>query len=160
MAASVFRPPPVIVAPRAPSSDVAALPRTPCWGLRRASFGTTSRLPQTTRSCVRMRAGGPGLLDSPTITSQPEQGTERVYKRPPIYKVFLHNDNYNKREYVVKVLLKVVQEISVDDAVTVMQEAHETGVALVVACPQENAERYCEGLRLNGLTSTIEPAGC
>lgn len=40
-----------------------------------------------------------------------------------------------------------------------MQEAHETGVALVIACPQEDAERYCEGLRLNGLTSTIEP-GC
>ena len=41
-----------------------------------------------------------------------------------------------------------------------LQEAHETGVALVVACPQDNAERYCEGLRLNGLTSTIEPGGC
>ncbi|KXZ41318.1 hypothetical protein GPECTOR_557g576 [Gonium pectorale] len=115
---------------------------------------------QTTRTCVRARAGGAGVIDSPVITSQPEQGTERVYKRPPIYKVFLHNDNYNKREYVVNVLLKVVKEITMDDAVTVMQEAHETGVALVVACPQENAERYCEGLRLNGLTCTIEPAGC
>jgi ATP-dependent Clp protease adaptor protein ClpS len=41
-----------------------------------------------------------------------------------------------------------------------LQEAHETGVALVVACPQDNAERYCEGLRLNGLTATIEPGGC
>ncbi len=42
-------------------------------------------------------------------------------KRPPIYKVMLHNDNYNRREYVVKVLLKVVQGISVDDAVMAMQ---------------------------------------
>lgn len=39
------------------------------------------------------------------------------------------------------------------------QEAHETGVALVIACPQEEAERYCEDLRINGLTVTIEP-GC
>lgn len=38
------------------------------------------------------------------------------------------------------------------------QEAHETGVAMVIACPQEDAERYCESLRLNGLTSTIEPS--
>ena len=28
-----------------------------------------------------------------------------------------------------------------------------------MACPQEDAERYCEGLRLNGLISTIEPQG-
>lgn len=69
----------------------------------------------------------------------------------------LHNDNYNRREYVVKILLKVVQGITVDDAVVAMQEAHDTGVAFVIACPQEDAELYCEGLRLNGLTSTIEP---
>ncbi|EFJ49948.1 hypothetical protein VOLCADRAFT_73976 [Volvox carteri f. nagariensis] len=159
MAASVLRPPPVSVASRAPTAALAVLPGSACLGWRRANFGTSTLLSQTTRTCVQMRAGVPGLLDSPTITSEPQQGTDRAYKRPPIYKVFLHNDNYNKREYVVKVLLKVVEEITVDDAVTVMQEAHETGVALVVACPQENAERYCEGLRLNGLTSTIEPAG-
>lgn len=40
-----------------------------------------------------------------------------------------------------------------------VQEAHENGVALVLACPQDEAERYCEDLRVNGLTSTMEP-GC
>lgn len=99
-------------------------------------------------------------MDAPTTTTTPSHGTEHSYKRPPIYKVFLHNDNYNKREYVVKVLLKIVDTITIDDAVVVMQEAHESGVALVVSCPQEDAERYCEGLRLNGLTSTIEPTKC
>lgn len=44
-----------------------------------------------------------------------------MQKRPPIYKVMLHNDNYNRREYVVKILLKVVQAITMDDAVVVMQ---------------------------------------
>lgn len=38
-----------------------------------------------------------------------------------MYKVFLHNDTYNKREYVVKVLLKVIDTMTVDDAVVVMQ---------------------------------------
>ena len=40
-----------------------------------------------------------------------------------------------------------------------MQEAHTNGVACLVSCPQDDAERYCEGLRGNGLISTIEPAG-
>lgn len=80
-----------------------------------------------------------------------------VTRRPPIYKVLLHNDDHNKREYVVKVLIKVVQDMTVDDAVQVMQEAHETGVAMVQACPQDQAEQYCEALKLSGLSSTIEP---
>ena len=42
----------------------------------------------------------------------------------PLYRVLLHNDNSNKREYVVKVLLKVVDGMTVDDAVNVMHEAH------------------------------------
>jgi ATP-dependent Clp protease adaptor protein ClpS len=41
----------------------------------------------------------------------------------------------------------------------VMQEAHESGVALVVACAQDQAEAYVEDLRLNGLISTMEPGG-
>jgi len=69
----------------------------------------------------------------------------------------LHNDNYNRREYVVKILLKIVEGMTVDDAVNVMQEAHESGIALVVACAQDKAENYVEGLRLNGLISTMEP---
>eukprot|EP00879_Flechtneria_rotunda_P000493 GHRR01000597.1.p1 GENE.GHRR01000597.1~~GHRR01000597.1.p1 ORF type:complete len:157 (+),score=35.42 GHRR01000597.1:200-670(+) len=107
-----------------------------------------------------LAAGQGGLLDSPTITTPTyERGTESSKKKPPIYKVMLHNDNYNRREYVVKILLKTIEGLTVDDAVNVMQEAHETGVALVVACAQEQAETYVETLRLNGLISTMEP-GC
>lgn len=47
--------------------------------------------------------------------------TESSKKKPPIYKVMLHNDNYNRREYVVKILLKTVEGLTVDDAVNVMQ---------------------------------------
>lgn len=104
------------------------------------------------------KSGGAGVIDNPTSTTPTyEKGTENIYKKPPIYNVLLHNDNYNRREYVVKALLKVVQGLKVDDAVNIMQEAHNAGLALVICAPQEDAERYCEGLRLNGLTSTIEP---
>lgn len=36
-------------------------------------------------------------------------------------RVLLHNDNYNRREYVVRVLLKVVEGFTVDEAVNCMQ---------------------------------------
>ena len=39
------------------------------------------------------------------------------------------------------------------------QEAHQNGLACVIACAQEEAETYCEGLRGNGLISSIEPDG-
>jgi len=47
--------------------------------------------------------------------------TEGSKQKPPIYKVMLWNDNHNRREYVVKTLLRVVEKITVDDAVVVMQ---------------------------------------
>lgn len=33
----------------------------------------------------------------------------------------LHNDSFNRREYVVKILLKVVDVITMADAVNIMQ---------------------------------------
>lgn len=99
-------------------------------------------------------------MDRPTIAKPGSDRKRGVSKRrPPFYRVLLHNDNYNKREYVVQVLLKIVEGLTVDDAVNVMQEAHISGLALVTACAQENAERYCQGLRNNGLTATVEPDG-
>jgi len=38
-----------------------------------------------------------------------------------------------------------------------VQEAHINGLACVIACSQEEAEKYCEGLRNNGLISSLEP---
>ncbi|WIA40077.1 hypothetical protein OEZ86_013492 [Tetradesmus obliquus] len=126
----------------------------------RAPFATT-RLVQPAGSRRQLHvvaAGKGGLLDNPTITTPNiEKGTESSKKKPPIYKVMLHNDNYNRREYVVKILLKTVEGLTVDDAVNVMQEAHETGVAMVVACAQDKAESYVESMRLNGLIASMEP---
>lgn len=39
------------------------------------------------------------------------------------------------------------------------QEAHDKGVAMVVAVAQDVAEAYTEGLRSNGLVASMEP-GC
>lgn len=73
--------------------------------------------------------------------------------------VLLHNDPYNRRAYVVGVLTKVVKTLGIDEAIDVMQTAHISGVALVTACAQDEAETYVEDLRLNGLQVSMEP-GC
>lgn len=80
-----------------------------------------------------------------------------VRKIAPRYRVLLHNDDFNPMEYVVKVLLTTVPNLTQPQAVSIMMEAHTNGIALVITCAQEHAEFYCETLKNHGLTSTIEP---
>src|SRR5689334_19548914 len=54
----------------------------------------------TKRGDDRFSDGG----DTGVIT---ESKTERKTKRPPLYKVMLHNDDYTTREFVVDVLVQV-----------------------------------------------------
>ena len=86
-----------------------------------------------------------------------EKAPERVRKQLPRYKVLLHNDPVNTMDYVVTTLRQVVPQLSEQDALAVMIEAHNTGIGLVIVCDLEPAEFYCETLKSKGLTSTIEP---
>ncbi|PIN00793.1 hypothetical protein CDL12_26704 [Handroanthus impetiginosus] len=110
---------------------------------------------------------GGGVLDKPVIEKttpgrQSEFDLRKSKKMSPPYRVLLHNDNYNKREYVVQVLMKVIPGMTVDNAVNIMQEAHYNGLSVVIICGQADAEEHCMQLRGNGLLSSIEPAsgGC
>ncbi len=94
---------------------------------------------------------------SPGGVAVMEKAPERVRKQSPRYKVLLHNDPVNTMEYVVSTLRQVVPQLSEQDAMAVMMEAHNTGVGLVIVCDLEPAEFYCETLKAKGLTSTIEP---
>ncbi len=76
----------------------------------------------------------------------------------PHYRVLLHNDDTNAMDDVVVALIRTVSQLSIDDAVRIMLEAHTKGLAQVVICPRETAEFYRERLEHYGLTSTIEPA--
>ena len=93
---------------------------------------------------------------SPGSASVIEKQTERVRKTSPRYKVLLHNDPVNTMEYVVTTLCQVVPQLSEQDAMAVMLEAHKTGVGLVIVCDLEPAEFYSETLKEKGLTSSIE----
>ena len=94
---------------------------------------------------------------SPGGAAVMERAPERVRKPSPRYKVLLHNDPVNSMEYVVTTLRQVVPQLSEQDCMAVMLEAHNTGVGLVIVCDIEPAEFYCETLKAKGLTSTIEP---
>tara|TARA_Y100001970_G_C14248923_1_gene870348 strand:- start:4331 stop:4648 length:318 start_codon:yes stop_codon:yes gene_type:complete len=78
-------------------------------------------------------------------------------KRSPRYKVLLHNDPINSMDHVVTSLREVLPQLSEQDAISIMLEAHNTGIGLVIVCDLEPAEFYSEALRSKGLTCSIEP---
>ncbi len=89
-------------------------------------------------------------------TSLVEKQSDQVRKSSPLYKVLLHNDPVNTMEYVVQTLKQVVPQLSKQDAIAVMLEAHNIGTGLVIVCDLEPAEFYSESLKSKGLTSSIE----
>ncbi|KAL1218546.1 ATP-dependent Clp protease adapter protein CLPS1 [Cardamine amara subsp. amara] len=87
----------------------------------------------TLSTSTAMGKGG-GVLDKPIIEKttpgrESEFDLRKSKKMAPPYRVILHNDNFNKREYVVQVLMKA------------------------------DAEQHCMQLRGNGLLSSVEPDG-
>ncbi|KAK4263765.1 hypothetical protein QN277_029139 [Acacia crassicarpa] len=110
---------------------------------------------------------GGGLLERPVIEKETpgresEFNLRKSRKLAPPYRVILHNDDFNKREYVVQVLMKVIPGMTLDNAHDIMLDAHYNGLSVVIICAQADAEEYCSQLRGNGLLSSIEPAsgGC
>ena len=63
---------------------------------------------------------GGGVAERPTITPSLTPTKDASRSRSSPYRVLLHNDDTNKREYVVSVLMKVVDGLGVDEAVNVM----------------------------------------
>ncbi len=85
-----------------------------------------------------------------------EKQTSKFKQKSPKYKVLLHNDPVNSMEYVASTLREVVPQLSEQDAISIMLEAHNSGVGLVIVCDLEPAEFYSESLKSKGLTSSIE----
>ncbi|HZW88831.1 MAG TPA: ATP-dependent Clp protease adaptor ClpS [Myxococcaceae bacterium] len=64
--------------------------------------------------------------DSGVVT---ETQSERKLKRPQLYKVLFHNDNYTTRDFVVAVLREVFHK-SESDAVAIMLHVHNSGIGV------------------------------
>jgi ATP-dependent Clp protease adaptor protein ClpS len=60
-------------------------------------------------------------------------------KKPPMYKVLLHNDDYTTREFVVWVLQTVFHK-NETDAVAIMSHVHNNGVGIAGVFTFEVAE--------------------
>jgi len=85
-----------------------------------------------------------------------EKKPAELTNKSPKYKVLLHNDPVNSMEYVTISLREVVPQLSEQDAISIMLEAHNTGVGLVIVCDLEPAEFYSESLKSKGISSSIE----
>ena len=85
-----------------------------------------------------------------------EKKPAALKNKSPKYKVLLHNDPVNSMEYVTNSLREVVPQLSEQDAISIMLEAHNNGVGLVIVCDLEPAEFYSESLKSKGITSSIE----
>ena len=59
-------------------------------------------------------------------------------------------------EYVTISLRAVVPQLSEQDAISIMLQAHNTGIGLVIICDLEPAEFYSESLKAKGISSSIE----
>ncbi len=76
--------------------------------------------------------------ESGTITRSRTK-TERKLKKPPLFKVLLHNDDYTTREFVVEVL-KTVFHRPEPEAVQIMLHVHHNGVGVAGVYTYEVAE--------------------
>ena len=85
-----------------------------------------------------------------------EKKPDALKNKSPKYKVLLHNDPVNSMEYVTNALREVVPQLSEQDAISIMLEAHNTGIGLVIVCDLEPAEFYSESLKSKGISSSIE----
>ena len=85
-----------------------------------------------------------------------EKKSAEMKHKSPKYKVLLHNDPVNSMEYVTVSLREVVPQLSEQDAISIMLEAHNTGIGLVIVCDLEPAEFYSESLKSKGISSSIE----
>ncbi len=65
--------------------------------------------------------------------------TQKKTKRPRLYKVLLHNDDYTTMEFVVAVLITVFNK-SESDAVAIMLHIHTLGFGVAGLFPRDVAE--------------------
>ncbi len=65
--------------------------------------------------------------------------TEKKLKKPPLYKVLLHNDDYTTKEFVVQILQYVFHK-EPTEAVQIMLHVHKKGIGVAGVYTYEVAE--------------------
>ena len=78
-----------------------------------------------------------GTTDDAGVVTQTR--TQRKLKKPKLYKVLLHNDDYTTMEFVVFVLMSIFHR-SETDAVQIMLHVHKNGVGVAGVYTYDVAE--------------------
>jgi ATP-dependent Clp protease adaptor protein ClpS len=99
--------------------------------------GVSSPLYNGNPMAERSRPGG----DTGVVV--PKTKTERKTKRPTLYKVLLHNDDYTTQEFVTWVLMTVFKH-DPERAHRIMLHVHMHGVGVAGIYPWEIAETKAE----------------
>mmetsp|Transcript_13229 Transcript_13229/g.39903 ORF Transcript_13229/g.39903 Transcript_13229/m.39903 type:complete len:118 (+) Transcript_13229:3-356(+) len=108
-------------------------------------------------SVARQAVAMADVLERPPevkLAPQEPKGDE-MNARGKKYKLLLFNDSVNKREFVARVLVATIPEVSEAKAYTIMQQAHTQGFAVCGVWVYELAEAYCDGLTSQGLTAAV-----
>ncbi len=111
---------------RAPRASEMAAPRAP------ATDRPTDRPNQTMSQDKPTRKGGPGQLVL-------EAKTKPKLKRPRLYRVLLHNDDFTPRDFVVLIIEQVFR-LSETEATQLMLHVHNNGVGVAGVYPYSIAE--------------------
>ena len=73
------------------------------------------------------------------VVIETEKETEKKLKKPPLYKVLLHNDDYTTKEFVVQILEYVFHKAHTE-AVHIMLHVHQNGIGVAGVYTYEVAE--------------------
>ncbi|MBZ0188671.1 MAG: ATP-dependent Clp protease adapter ClpS [Candidatus Obscuribacterales bacterium] len=65
--------------------------------------------------------------------------TKKKLKKPPMYKVLLHNDDYTTMDFVIRILTTVFHK-QAEDAVRIMYAVHLAGIGVAGVYTYEVAE--------------------
>jgi ATP-dependent Clp protease adapter protein ClpS len=105
--------------------------------------------------------GGGGGGGGTAVATPKEKHKQAPRKRPPEmlppWKVLLHNDDKNDFLHVIMTIVELTP-LNEQAAKQRTEEAHKTGVALLLVTHKERAELYKDQFQTKGLTVTIEPA--
>ena len=80
---------------------------------------------------VGMQVAEPPVKIPDFAPATPDSAKQTNPKGGKKYKLLLFNDNVNRREYVAKILVQSVPDVTSADAYQIMQQAHKSGLAVV-----------------------------
>ncbi|MBT8341219.1 MAG: ATP-dependent Clp protease adaptor ClpS [Desulfatitalea sp.] len=75
----------------------------------------------------------------PDIIEQVKENVQARIKKPRMYRVILHNDNFTTREFVVEVLVHVFHK-GLAEATALMWQVHRQGSGVAGVYPRDVAE--------------------